>query len=209
MYAVLSETDLTGKIFGYWTVVRRAGSSKEGRKMWLCRCKCGTERAVRGYNLRNGTSKSCGCLSAEMTRERSVTHGMTQTRLYKIWNQMIQRTTNEKAQHYNRYGGRGISVCEEWKRSFEAFKEWALKNGYADNLTIDRADNEKGYCPDNCRWVTRAVQQENTSRTHFLTYKGETKSITEWAKATGIKRSVLYDRINKMGWDIERALTTK
>ena len=177
--------------------------------MWMCRCKCGTERAVRGYNLRNGTSKSCGCLSAEMTKERSTTHGMTGTRLYKIWGQMIQRTTNKNDPWYSYYGGRGIVVCEEWRNSFEPFKAWAVENGYKDNLTLDRRNNEEGYSPENCRWVTRAVQEENTRRTHFLTYKGKTKSITEWAKATGIKRSVLYDRINKMGWDIERALPKK
>ena len=201
--------DLTGKTFGYWTVISRTVNSKEGRSMWMCRCKCGTERAVRGYNLRNGTSKSCGCLSAEMTKERSTTHGMTGTRLYKIWGQMIQRTTNKNDPWYSYYGGRGIVVCEEWRNSFEPFKAWAVENGYKDNLTLDRRNNEEGYSPENCRWVTRAVQEENTRRTHFLTYKGKTKSITEWAKATGIKRSVLYDRINKMGWDIERALTTK
>lgn len=209
MNSVPDIIDLTGKTFGYWTVISRTVNSKEGRSMWMCRCKCGTERAVRGYNLRNGTSKSCGCLSAEMTKERSTTHGMTGTRLYKIWGQMIQRTTNKNDPWYSYYGGRGIVVCEEWRNSFEPFKAWAVENGYKDNLTLDRRNNEEGYSPENCRWVTRAVQEENTRRTHFLTYKGKTKSITEWAKATGIKRSVLYDRINKMGWDIERALTTK
>ncbi len=201
--------DLTGQTFGRWTVLTRAGSTKNGRAAWLCRCVCGTEKIVAAGCLRDGKSKSCGCLNLEKIIERNTTHGMTGTRLYGIWTKMVQRTTNEKDERYEDYGGRGITMCEEWRKSFEAFKMWAVENGYAENLTIDRINNDRGYSPDNCRWVTKKVQMRNTRRTHFLTFRGETKCITDWAEETGISRAVIDARINRLGWSVERALTTK
>lgn len=202
-------TDLSGKSFGYWKVIRRAGRTKGGKSTWLCECICGKMKEVRGDILKSGQSKSCGCMTTELSAEKNTTHGKTKTKLYRVWNQMIQRTTNKKTKDYKYYGGRGITVCKEWKESFETFETWAHINGYADNLTIDRIDNNKGYEPNNCRWVTRKVQSRNTRYNHFLTYNGTTKTITDWAQETGIKRCVLYERINKLGWDVEKALTTK
>lgn len=129
--------------------------------------------------------------------------------MYGIWNNMIQRTTNANNPRYCDYGGRGIEVCKEWKEDFEVFEKWAIENGYAENLTIDRKDNDKGYCPDNCRWATKKEQNLNTRQNHYLTFNGETKSLAEWADITGIKRRILSDRINKLGWSAEKALTTK
>ena len=134
---------------------------------------------------------------------------MAGTRLYGIWNNRIQRTTNANNPRYCDYGGRGIEVCKEWKEDFEVFEKWAIENGYAENLTIDRKDNDKGYCPDNCRWATKKEQNLNTRQNHYLTFNGETKSLAEWADITGIKRRILSDRINKLGWSAEKALTTK
>lgn len=201
--------DITGKYFGYWKVIERAGSTERGKATWLCECKCGKRKIVTGDGLRSGKSESCGCKAIELSIERTKTHGKTGTRLYKIWNQMIQRTTNKNIKDYKYYGGRGITVCKEWRESFEAFEKWAEMNGYKENLTIDRKDNNKGYEPGNCQWATRKQQSSNTRYNHYLTYKGERKTITEWSEKTGIKRSVLYERINKLGWDIEKALTTK
>ena len=135
-------------------------------------------------------------------------HGMSHSRLHHIWNAMTQRCSNPKAISYKYYGGKGITVCDEWKSSFKSFYEWAMANGYADNLSIDRIDSNGNYEPSNCRWTTNKEQQNNTSYNHRLTYCGETHNITQWAEIIGISRMALYNRIRR-GWDIERALTQK
>ena len=146
--------------------------------------------------------------------------GGKKTRLNKIYAHMKTRCYNSKSDNYQYYGARGITICNEWlnterkngansaTKGYKAFEKWALENGYADNLTIDRIDVNKGYCPGNCRWVTRKVQQNNTRRNHLLTYKGVTKNITEWAEITGISVTALTKRIRR-NWTIERALETK
>lgn len=201
--------DLTGKRFGYLKVVERSENTQYGEVCWLCECKCGTRKIIRGYSLRKGRTKSCGCLATEQSSENNKKHGMKGTRLYNIWQGMKQRTTNPNNNEYKDYGGRGIDICEEWKNSFEVFEKWANENGYEDNLTIDREDNEKGYSPDNCRWITQREQNRNKRSNHYLTYKGETKTLTEWAEATGISKAVLRYRVVKMGWSAEKALTAK
>lgn len=201
--------DLTGQHFGYWKVIERSANTKGGQTAWLCECKCGKRKIIQASNLRNHSSKSCGCIRKEELSQRNIRHGMAGTRLYGIWNNMIQRTTNANNPRYCDYGGRGIEVCKEWKEDFEVFEKWAIENGYAENLTIDRKDNDKGYCPDNCRWATKKEQNLNTRQNHYLTFNGETKSLAEWADVTGIKRRILSDRINKLGWSAEKALTTK
>lgn len=146
--------------------------------------------------------------------------GGRKTRLNNIYAHIKTRCYNPKSDHYKYYGARGITICEEWlnpevadrtsgmTKGFEAFKKWALENGYQENLTIDRIDVNGNYCPENCRWVTRKIQMNNTRRNHLLTYKGETKNITEWAKITGISVTALTKRIRR-NWTIERALETK
>lgn len=133
-------------------------------------------------------------------------HGMSHSRLYQIWNGMTQRCSNPKTISYKYYGGKGITVCDEWKSCFKTFCEWAMANGYADNLTIDRIDRNGNYEPSNCRWASYKVQQNNTSYNRLLTYCGETHNITQWAEITGIQRSTLYNRIRR-GWNVEKALT--
>lgn len=120
---------------------------------------------------------------------------------------MIQRTTNCNRTEYGDYGGRGIKVCEEWRNSFEAFEQWATAHGYEENLTIDRINNNEGYCPNNCRWVTGKEQGRNKRNNRCLTYNGQTKTIAEWAEVTGIKSNDLYMRVRR-GWSAEKALTT-
>lgn len=201
--------DLTGQYFGYWKVIERFANTEGRCTKWLCECKCGTRKVVNGATLRNGTSKSCGCMRTELLIERVRTHGKRKTRLYRIWAQMIQRTTNKNQKDYDYYGERGIAVCKEWRESFDTFEQWAKENGYAENLTIDRKDNNKGYEPGNCHWVTMKEQSRNTRRTHYLTYNGQTKPLTDWADEMQIPRFVLDTRINKLGWSVEKALTTK
>lgn len=136
-----------------------------------------------------------------------IIHGMSHSRLHHIWNSMKQRCENPKAISYKYYGAKGVSVCEEWQE-FKPFCEWAMANGYRDDLTIDRINNDGNYCPENCRWATNKEQQNRTSYNRQYTYNGETLNITQWAEKAGISRNMLYKRLSR-GWSIEKALTTK
>lgn len=122
-------------------------------------------------------------------------HGMKKTRLYYIWSSMKERCYNPHNKRYKNYGGRGISVCIEWVNSFIDFKDWAFGNGYEDNLTIDRIDNDGNYCPKNCRWITRKEQNRNYSRNHKITYNGETLCLADMADKYGVKRTTVLFRI--------------
>ena len=130
---------------------------------------------------------------------------MTNTRLHRIWAAMKARCCNENIPAYKYYGGRGITICDEWKDSFEKFYAWAVKSGYRDNLSIDRIDNNKGYSPENCRWATNKEQSNNQRSTRLLTYDGETHSLAEWADITGINYRTLIYRVNN-NWDTGEAL---
>ena len=157
--------DLVGEKYGRLTVV--AFDRVQNKKAyWKCVCDCGLTVIATGNNLRSGNTKSCGCLqreAAKNTGKRNRTHGEGhdgRTRLYNIWCGMRQRCNNEKHHAYSLYGGKGVKLCEEWN-DYPVFKSWALTHGYADNLSIDRIDPDKGYCPENCRWLTPS---ENTAR---------------------------------------------
>jgi hypothetical protein len=128
-------------------------------------------------------------------KETNKTHGLRWTRLYNIWTQMKQRCTNQNLDHYERYGGRGISVCQEWMESFEIFKKWSINNGYLDWLSLDRIDVDGNYEPENCKWSTEVEQQRNKRNNHFLTINGETKTIAEWAEISGLQYKTLQRRI--------------
>lgn len=203
--------DLTGKQFGRLTVIARAANRGE-TVCWSCECECGNTRVVRGCSLRSGRTQSCGCLQKEQVTKLLVTHGQAKkgkrTRLYKIYHGMKKRCLKESDPSYKRYGGRGITVCDEWKEDFKAFYDWAMSHGYSDDLTLDRIDSSKGYSPANCRWVSFEVQNNNTSRNHLITYNGKTQTLAQWAKEIGMDYNKLRARIVRSHWSIEKALTT-
>ena len=152
--------DLTGNVYGRLTVLRRGDYDRWGNILWVCRCECGTNKSINGGSLRSGNSQSCGCLNKELTSDRNIklkitTHNQYQTRLYRIYTHMKHRCANPKCDHYHRYGGRGIKVCDEWQ-NFSKFATWARANGYQENLTIDRINNDGNYEPNNCQWLTRS-----------------------------------------------------
>ncbi len=132
-------------------------------------------------------------------------HGLSREKIYSIWSDMKSRCKNPKNRNYKNYGGRGISICEDWNNPC-VFFEWAFSHGYKDGLSIDRIDNEKDYSPDNCRWATHKQQARNTRRNRLLTFKGETRCISEWAEITGMSKNVIKSRLNA-GWKIENVFT--
>lgn len=199
--------DLTGQRFGRWTVCEMTGK-RNGKIIWLCKCDCGNTKIVQGSSITNGASRSCGCLTRETTIARNTTHGGRKSRLYNIWNHMLRRCGNPKVKAYKDYGLRGITVCPEWKDSFEAFRDWANANGYSDEKSIDRIDVNGNYCPNNCRWETRQVQNNNRRSVRQVTFNGITHTIREWSDLTGIDYFVIRSRLNR-GWSVERALTEK
>lgn len=200
--------DLTGKKFGRWTVIEFAFIENRVT-YWKCQCECGTIRNVSGYNLRKGKSKSCGCLHRELMAKMKFakTHGLyyENPRLYQIWQNMKNRCYNKNVEKYKCYGARGIMVCDEWIHDFKAFYEWALKNGYNNQLTIDRIDVNGNYEPKNCRWLNMKDQSQNKRTNHYITFQGETKTLQQWADKIGIKSSIIRKRL-KRGWDTEKAL---
>ncbi len=189
--------DLTGQKFNKLTVLRRSGTSKDGQAMWDCVCECGGRSVVDGKSLRRGGIKTCGCSRRKPNLKRR-RHCGCDTRLYSIWANMKNRCHGTgNADNFKYYGGRGIAVCEAWRNSFETFRDWALSNGYADTLTIDRKDNDGSYSPDNCRWITLREQFSNRRSTHLVTFDGKTFSITQWAEITGASRSTIIRRVKK------------
>lgn len=203
--------NLTGMKFGKLTVVRRGDShtTASGQRvtMWECKCECGNSLVVSASNLRTGHSKSCGCGNLA----RHYVHGDCADgkvdRLYSIWSQMVRRCYDERCDKYSLYGARGISVCDEWKDDYVAFREWANLNGYEKRLSIDRIDVNGNYTPANCRWATQKTQSNNTRRNVFIEYNGEKKTLSEWAEFAGIPYKTFYYRMRK-GWEIDRAINT-
>ena len=194
------EIDLTGKTFGKWKVIKK-GNDKNNQPTWLCECNCerGTLREVYRSSLVNGLSTSCGC-----TRDKHRTANM---RIYGAWANIKARCLLVKNEAYKNYGGRGINICLEWLEDYFSFENWALENGYKENLTIDRIDVDGNYEPNNCRWVTMKEQNLNKRNNVYIEFDGERLTCSQWAKKMGIKQSILCYHNNK--GDIQEYLTKR
>ena len=194
----------------------RGSNGKLGIAMWNCRCTCAkqTLRQVRDSNLKNGSSRSCGCLGiAARAAANSITkrkHGAAikgqLTPEYQAWRKMKARCTNPNNKDYPRYGGRGIKVFEGWLNDFQAFYDH-IGDKPSKEHSIDRIDNDKHYEPGNVRWATPVEQANNTEKTLMISHQGVTKSLTDWARVTGIRKTTIWNRLNKLGWSAERSLT--
>lgn len=202
--------DLTSQKFGRLTVIKRA-ENKGRYTAWECLCECGNETIVLACHLKSNHTTSCGCFKKEQIVKSLQTHGQAKgehRRIYNIYYGIKKRCCKKREKSYKRYGGRGITICDEWRDSFEAFYEWAVSHGYSDDLTIDRIDVNGDYCPENCRWVDIKKQCNNRRNNHLITYNGKTQTVAQWAAEYGINYRKLNDRINKLRWSIEKALTT-
>lgn len=198
--------DISGQRFGRLTAIRYAGKSKGKQTLWECRCDCRKTVIVHQQNLKSGHTSSCGCYNSEVASRALKTHGLSGTRLYTIWHDMIYRCYNDNHRSHKDYGGKGIIVCKEWKDDFETFRNWALQNGYKDNLSIDRIDSDKNYCPENCRWATDIQQANNTSRNLVFTVDGYTDTLSNLCRKYNVPYDTVYSRIYTGKWDIKNAL---
>lgn len=193
--------NLIGKRCNKLRVIDYLGT-KNNRTVWGCMCDCGNYKIVQGKLLTNGKVKSCGCLHSTMSN-------LSNHKLYHILHGVKNRCYNIKHKAYPRYGGRGITICDEWLNDFKSFYDWAMSNGYQDNLTIDRIDNDKGYSPENCRWVDRKTQQRNRRSNRNYTISGETHCLKEWCEILNLNYNTVHRRIKYYNWTIEKALELK
>ena len=208
--------DLTGQIFGRLRVIRLAKKCNH-INYWLCLCDkqlggCNKEIITRTQHLRNGNTKSCGCLARQRSsecRKSQITHNMTHSKLYTAWENMVQRCTNPKYPQYRYWGGRGIKICDEWLKS-APFLEYVLALGWTENckLEIDRIDNNGNYEPGNVRLVTREQNARNRRVTIFAEYNGIKRPLSEWCKILSLPYDTMYNRIGRQGWSATRAFTT-
>ena len=187
------------KILNYYT------KQQNRQKYFVCKCDCGKRVDVRVANIVNNPQKSCGCYKYNLKT------GLSRSRLYPVWKSLIARCYNHKNQRYNVYGARGIKVCDEWKEDFLSFRKWAYSNGYDESskrgdCTIDRIDNDKDYCPENCRWVSLSRQQRNTAKTIIFEYNGINKPLIDWAEELNLPYPTIKWRYAQWG-NVDRVLT--
>lgn len=207
----MTDSERIGRRFGRLVVegVSRERRGKRDMIIARCRCDCGTVKDVFWQALADGRVKSCGCLNRELTAERNrkllTKHDGCNTRLYRIFMGMHARCYRPQHMHYARYGGRGITICDEWRRNFAAFREWAMSHGYDDAKSIDRLDNDRGYSPDNCRWTDAKTQCNNRRTNHMLTVGEQTHTISEWARVSGVGKTTIRERLER-GWSAARAV---
>lgn len=201
--------DIAGQKFGRLTVIRYLDVTERTQKNrnWLCKCDCGNYTTANASILKNGTTRSCGCLSAERSKLPRK-HGMAKTRIWNIYQGMVRRCNDEHSHAYKDYGGRGIAICPEWlgDDGIKRFFEWSFKNGYKDDLEIDRIDVNGNYEPSNCRWATSKQQNRNRRDNIRIEYNGKTQSLPDWCDELSLEYNMIYLRY-KRGWSAERMFT--
>ena len=197
--------DLTGQKFGRLTVLK---TFRRNNKTYCeYQCDCGNIKTIYYYSLKKGNTKSCGCYNKELVSTLNRKHGLRQTRLYLIYYRMVSRCYNKNNNRYKNYGGRGITICDEWIHDFKAFYDWAMANGYQDNLTIDRIDVNGKYEPNNCRWATAKEQSNNKTNNKYIIINGVNKTLSQWLDFYKLNSTTYYQRLQR-GWAVEKALIT-
>lgn len=197
---------LIGKTFTWLKPITLIKKDNTSQEFYICECKCGNIVTVSRNKLVSGNTKSCGCYQRYRAKTDNTVHGLYGTRLHRIYYGIKQRCYNQNNPEYKNYGGRGISMCEEWLSNFMNFYNWALENDYSDELTIDRINNDGNYEPGNCRWATRKQQSFNRSDNRYIECNGKIQTLVEWERETGISRRVIAFRLDKFHWNVNDAL---
>lgn len=203
-------TDITGRRFNRLLVIERSYTDKDNFILWKCLCDCGNVVLERSYPIRTGEIKSCGCLNQELRLKRVTKHGLSKLPIYMVYKSMKRRCYSPKDKRFNRYGGRGISVCDEWIKNSVAFIKWAFNNGYKEGLSLDRIDNNKNYSPDNCRFISVAENNRNSSSTHLKqpdvikirSLYSDGKLQTDIARLFQISQQTVSKIVNHKSWQI-------
>ena len=189
--------EMVGNRYGRLLVIeeleRYRNAAGKTERVFLCRCDCGNKKIIKMHTLRSGNAISCGCYRKEFISSAKSTHRMSGTKIYRVWRSMRRRCNVPTDKAFVNYGARGITVCAEWESDFNEFYKWAISNGYNEGLTIERIDNNKGYSPDNCKWIPRCEQNKNRRMNHYLAYGGRKKTLQEWANEIGVNRCTLRD----------------
>jgi hypothetical protein len=197
-----------GRMVALWhsyTIRKKYGKKATYKDYYECVCDCGTRKASCKHDLLIGDANSCGCLGVEARLAASKKHGASRSDIYGTWGNIIERCTNPKNPGFKNYGGRGITICERWRSSFESFRD-DMGPKPTPKHTVERRDNNKGYSPENCSWETMLVQMRNNRRNVYFEIGGEKKTMQAWCDQFGIRRYVAYQRYKKLGWTIEEAL---
>lgn len=196
---------MLNKVFGRLTVVSYHHTNNHRQKVWLCRCSCGNETFVPTLSLNNGNTTSCGCYSREILANSRRTHGLGRTRLYNVWGGMMNRCYNQDEPNYVHYGGRGISICDEWRVDFMTFYDWVVTHGYQPELTIERINNNGNYEPGNCRWATHDEQAQNRRNTVLTPddvkkIRNDPRSSSTVAEEYGVKYTTIERVRTRKSW---------
>lgn len=197
------QPNLSGMKFGRLTLISYSHKDKYSKPYWKCKCECENEVTVRYASIKYGITKSCGCLQRQNSKGRP-THNLFHSSIYDTWTSMIQRCTNPKNDRFSDYGGRGITVCDEWLNIENFYKDMGDK---PKGMSLDRKDNDKGYCKENCRWATPKEQQNNMRSNVNIMYNGKIQTLSQWARELNIRVGTLNSRIFRDKWSIERAFT--
>ena len=201
-----------GKRYAHLLILEEYPTKSNEMRKVVCQCDCGNITVVQFNNLIHGHTKSCGCLKKIV--KPTLKHGKTETRLYNVWSNIRERCFCSTNTSYPNYGGRGITLCDEWASDFTNFERWAFENGYDENApygecTLDRIDVNGNYEPSNCRWTNAKQQCNNKRNNRWITYNGETHTVAEWARKLDMNYVTLFNRLFKRNWTIEDSLTIK